>query len=127
MAAGPIDSLIYAHNAIRSEAGALVEALGHASSPQAAGELAPRIVFLHEFLRMHQEGEEKGLFPVLAEAFPHVPDTYLFDHEHERAATEELVALATACASGDVAALAALQHALPIFAAAVAAHSRKED
>jgi iron-sulfur cluster repair protein YtfE (RIC family) len=127
MPAGPIFSLLYVHNAIRSEAAQLETLVREATSPGEAGELAERFVYLAKLLHMHQAGEEAGLFPVLAELFPHAADTYLFDHEEERSVGARLVELAHACGSDDEEALAALQREVPVFRAAVEMHSRKED
>lgn len=96
---GPINALRYVHSAILSESDRIDEAAAGATTGDDLAALADDVAFFEDLVLLHTTGEELGLFPVLAEAAPHIDETYLFDHEDER---KTFSALRDALASGDL-------------------------
>jgi hypothetical protein len=83
---GPIDSLRFVHAAILREA-CRVDDLVHSDlTRKQAKVLAGEVAFFADLVDKHTRGEEVGLFPALAESEPLMAQTYLHDHEEERAA-----------------------------------------
>ena len=87
---GPINALRFVHTAILSESDRIDEAARTASSGEDIAAVAEDVAFFEDLVLLHTSGEEKGLFPVIAEAAPHIDDTYLVDHEDERQTFTEL-------------------------------------
>lgn len=81
---GPINALRYVHSAILAESDRIDAAADAAASGDELAELADDVAFFENLVLLHTKGEEHGLFPKLAEAAPHIDETYLFDHEDER-------------------------------------------
>jgi len=128
MPPAPINALRFVHTAIQVEAEQLEEACRVASSPAAAGELAPRFAFLAEVIDYHTSGEEIGLFPALVERAPRIADTYLFDHEEEETLLKEINGLVTACAAGGSEEdLTRLRRQSVALAEHITSHIRKEN
>jgi hemerythrin-like domain-containing protein len=98
---GPLSSIRFAHAVIARE----WEEIEHAAQvlPYGAGAdvLAQRLDFFADFLRQHNEAEERTLFPALAEKIPFADAVYLQDHEEQQLLMRELLELARAVADGD--------------------------
>ena len=80
----PMQGIFYIHNAILVETARLEEAaeeLNWEDGTQ-AGALAEKFGFLHEVLRLHEDGEDDYIFPELEGRFSHVVAAYSFDHKH---------------------------------------------
>lgn len=97
--AGPISALRFVHSAILHESDRIDAAATSATSGDDLAALADDVAFFEELVLLHTRGEELGMFPVLAELAPHIDETYLFDHEDERAT---FAALRAAITDGDV-------------------------
>ncbi len=95
---GPIDSLLFVHSAILAEAAAIEDA-AHSATTVEVPELRDRIAFFSRLVDLHTKGEEKGLFPRLAERQDQIPTPYLHDHVHERKLFSELLDLCDECKS----------------------------
>lgn len=96
---GPINNLRFVHTAILRESDRIDDAAAAATGADDLSALADDVEFFEDLVLLHTQGEEIGLFPVLAELAPHIDETYLFDHEDERAT---FAALREAIAAGDV-------------------------
>ena len=46
-------------------------------------------------MKLHEDGEEELLFPLLAEKAPHVVGPYIFDHRHHSSTYTEIIELLT--------------------------------
>ena len=77
----PINSLKFVHIAIRTESAA-VEALATSDGPDLEV-LKKRLALIERVMRAHFGGEELGLFPPLAQKFPHIDECFLHDHKEE--------------------------------------------
>lgn len=124
---GPIDGLLFAHAAILQ---ATSDFDAQASSDlDAAGleRLAADVEWFADVNDRHMKGEELGLFPKLAELEPHVADTYLFDHEHERGRIEALATSLKAAAAGDAEALGRARRQAHALKEHMHAHVGKEN
>ena len=122
----PIDSLRFVHAAILAE-GARVDDLIHGPLDAAgARALAADVEFFADLVHKHTHGEEVGLFPRLAEREAHFAETYLHDHEEERARFRRVGELLAAMAGGaDV--LAELRRESTALRAHATAHVTKEN
>ena len=96
---GPINTLRFVHTAILSESDRIDAAAAAATGSDELAAISDDVAFFEELVLLHTRGEELGMFPVLAELAPHIDETYLVDHEHERAS---FAALREAIAAGDV-------------------------
>lgn len=123
----PIDGIRFVHAAIVNEARAIEELARSVATPQGAGALVPRLEFFAELNDAHTRGEELGLFPPLVERSPNLADTYLLDHEDERALFAEIVTLARQCQSGDDSALMRLRRQTVALTERAELHVRKEN
>lgn len=101
MAEGPIRAFKFVHIAIRREADAIAKEATQVASPADAEKLAKRLAEFGETNHLHTTGEEKGLFPKLAEKEPGNELHYLFDHKDERELTKAAENAARKIASGD--------------------------
>lgn len=124
---GPIDSLRFVHAAILAEADELEASICGTDDPAVAGALADRLAYFGDLVNGHTRGEEVGLFPPLVEREPTLAETYLFDHEEERALFATLDDLCGSCASGDADALPRLQREVVALAVHAHAHIAKEN
>lgn len=126
---GPIDSLRFVHEAILNEAAAL-EALAASATPadpRGLEELETRYAYLSRLVDLHTKGEEKGLFPKLAERHGQLPAPYLHDHVQEHALFAEILELITAAKGGDEQALVRLRRQTVALAEHATAHITKEN
>lgn len=118
---GPIDSLRFVHAAILSEVDRVDQATTDAASAEDLAALADDVEFFENLVLLHTKGEELGLFPAVAEAAPHIDETYLVDHEDERAT---FAALREAIAAGD---LPAARRAAVVLRGHARSHITKEN
>ena len=105
--ATPMQGVLYIHNAILVETARLenaAEELNWEDQVQ-AGDLAGKFEFLHEVLRLHEDGEDEAIFPALEERFSHVAAAYSFDHNNHskmyQGIRETLTTLKTGVGRGD--------------------------
>lgn len=120
----PIDSLRFVHTAIQVESAALVSLAADAAALPA---MQGRLTDLADLIRAHTAGEEAGLFPALAERYPHYADTYLHDHVDERQTLDEAAAALAAAVAGEAGAQGRLQAALLRLQLHAHAHIAKEN
>lgn len=118
---GPINALRFVHTAILHESDRVDASVAAASSVEDLTAIADDVAFFEELVLLHTRGEELGMFPVLAELAPHIDETYLFDHEDERAT---FTALREAIANGDV---RGAQRAAVVLRANAHSHVEKEN
>ncbi len=118
---GPINALRFVHSAILAESDRIDEAAASATSGDDLTSLADDVAFFEDLVLLHTRGEEQGLFPVVAEAAPHIDETYLFDHEDER---RTFAALRTAIGGRD---LASAQRAAVVLREHAHCHIEKEN
>lgn len=124
---GPIDSLRFVHTALCVEADAFERNVREAQKPQDVGALQKGFGILAELSEYHTRGEEVGLFPALKEKSANIEDTYLFDHQDERAMFLEIQENLVASANGDQKALARLRRQSVAFNEHLQTHVRKEN
>lgn len=82
--AGPLQIILYIHNAFLKDFADLEEAtksLNYDDQGDAAA-IADRFRRLRSYLAAHEETEEHALFPAIEERFRHSSATYAFDHDH---------------------------------------------
>jgi hypothetical protein len=118
---GPINSLRFVHAAILTESDRIDAAASAATSSHDLTAIADDVAFFEDLVLLHTRGEELGMFPVLAELAPHIDETYLFDHEDERAT---FAALRGAIDAGDV---TAAQRAAVVLREHAHSHIEKEN
>jgi hemerythrin-like domain-containing protein len=123
----PIDSLLFVHQAIATEAASIERAVADASGPEDIGALADGITYFCTLVDLHTRGEEIGLFPVLAEKAPQIDVTYVFDHAEERELFSAIADSLKACGEGDADALTKLRRQTVVLHEHAAAHIRKEN
>ncbi len=123
----PIDGIRFVHAAIVNEARDIELQTHSAATPEEAGALLDRLEFYAELIDGHTRGEELGLFPPLVQRNPHFADTYLLDHDDERALLAEVVALARECQVGDASALERLRRQTVALTEHAESHVRKEN
>jgi hemerythrin-like domain-containing protein len=121
----PINSLTFVHTAIRTEASA-IEALATSDGPDLEA-LRERLTLIERVMRAHFGGEELGLFPPLAEKFPHIDDAFLYDHQEEDKLFHSLHEAMDGALSEDAASMAALARGCTALCLSVTHHSTKED
>jgi len=118
---GPINALRFVHSAILHESACVDDAMAAATGADDLASMADDVELFEELVLRHTSGEELGMFPVLAELAPHIDDTYLYDHEEERAT---FATLREAIAAGDV---EAAQRAAISLRTHASAHIEKEN
>jgi hemerythrin-like domain-containing protein len=101
MSEGPIRAFRFVHLAIRREADGIAKEAAQLSGAPAAEKLAGRIAAFGEQALLHTKGEEKGLFPKIAEKEAGNDLHYLFDHKVEHELLETAAGLARKIASGE--------------------------
>ena len=117
----PIDALRFVHTSIVRESERIDQVLAQASTAEDLVAIADDVALFEELVQLHTRGEELGLFPVLAEAAPHIDETYLFDHDEERAT---FAALREAIAGND---LDAARRAAVVLRQDARSHVEKEN
>jgi hemerythrin-like domain-containing protein len=89
---GPVKAVLWIHNAILEETSAFqeaVERLATDDSADASG-LLPQFKFFRKVLEVHEESEDRDVFPLLEERYVHVTDTYGYDHRRQQALYQEI-------------------------------------
>lgn len=97
----PIDGLRFIHEAITTAAARLEDGLGGALDASGAAAMREEVELTALVIDLHTRGEEIGLFPRLVAIEPHFAETYLHDHDAERARYAELAAMVGRVAEGD--------------------------
>src|SRR5262249_31288899 len=90
---GPVKSVLWFHNAILKETSAFqegVEGLASDHDHADASALLRQFKFFRKVLEVHEEGEDRDVFPLLDERYVHVTDTYGYDHRRQQALYQEI-------------------------------------
>jgi hemerythrin-like domain-containing protein len=130
---GPVKGVVLIHNAILREADMFVERVDKLGSqePVDTKPLLDQFSFLRKVLEFHEEGEDRDFFPLLEARYPHVTETYGFDHRRQQALYGDIQAalesLAARGAAGHAPEIKDLQHEARRFAASMELHVSKEN
>jgi hemerythrin-like domain-containing protein len=90
----PIRSIRYIHNALRKECRELEDAVGQLAAEDRAGaeECGQRHAFLYDVVKIHEDGEEEALFPMIDQGIYPVSAPYLLDHRVDQMHLRETIA-----------------------------------
>ena len=132
--AGPLQSILYIHNAIHKEAYEFEDGARELNRDDRGevGKLLEKFKFFREVLGEHESAEEEFIFPVFEEKFRYLSGAYIFDHRHhdrEYDEIEELLkGLGSSQSSSDRADMARkLYRESIIFTATMDLHITKEN
>jgi len=130
----PVRSIRFIHNAIRKETETLESAIAQLAAEDVTGaeECARRQAFLYDVVKVHEDGEEDSLFPMIDELIYPVSAPYLLDHRadqlHMLETIQSFKRLAATRDAGERAQLLRhLSRQAIIFNAATTLHIRKEE
>jgi hemerythrin-like domain-containing protein len=89
---GPIKGALYIHRAILTESRDFLKAATSLTHDDANGPAAlkERLAAFERVLKLHEDGEDLTIFPPIQEKYPHIAETYEFDHRTHRSHGAEL-------------------------------------
>jgi hypothetical protein len=131
---GPLDALVYVHNAIRTEVDALEREVSSLETGNAQGfqPLIERFAVLSQFMDDHEKGEEAFFFPALEARAPFMIEAYVMDHRNNDAVLDNVrgsldaLGLAASPAEAHNAARGLFVHTVELRAT-LSLHLRKEE
>ncbi len=125
---GPMRSIFYVHNAIKTELDMLVNLIEKLSLSDNFNEFEDRIIFLNDVVRVHAEGEEDVFYPVIDELRKDMSKAFSWDHvideKYFYAIRESITRIKSGGNQTDLESLKREIHALN---ATLSAHAQKED
>lgn len=126
---GPLRSITFAHDAIRTELDELLDMTAGVDGDDAdtVAELRDRFEFFTTYMDVHDDIEDAGIYPALEDEMEGASELYEWDHERAEAYFEEFSGYLTALEHGEEVPRSDLVGTMAAIRALLYAHSRKED